>query len=229
MLELIRKDVGLCRNVLLGGLIALLAPYAWVLSEILDNTFNTPGWTYEEAIELFCLRAIWASLLSVYFSIVHIAFLAGFIVAGERRDRSAEFLAFLPPAKWMVISSKAIVCLGWAALVAILYFLFTELIVPWVSDGEYSYRQSGGMSLAVPAYALTVFGGAWLLSCCIESPIFSIIAGLLAPFLIVSTLYLVGRWIGSVDIGLSTNWVFTIIGFASFFGGVWHFTSRVEP
>jgi len=229
MYELIRKDVGLCRNVFFGCLIALFAPYVATVS----NTLGMQGLTREETIEHFGLGLLWAAVLSIYFSILAIGFLAGFIIAGERRDRSAEFLAFLPPTKWMVISSKAIVCFGWIAIVAIVYLLFTELIVPWISDGENVYRQSQGNWLLLSAAGLCVFGVAWLFSCCIESPVFSVLAGLIAPFVIFIAITVVDTyWPGLEMFEGIFGWfliVILVIGVTSFIGGVWHFISRVEP
>ena len=225
MLELIRKDVGQCRNVLFGCLIALFAPYVAAVSNTLSTSGLTPGQTFEH----FCLGLLQAAVWGFLLSIVSVAFLAGFIVAGERRDRSAEFLAFLPPTKWMVISSKAIVCFGWVVIVAIV-LLFTVLFVTTVSDGEHWHRESRGDSLLPFLSAgLPVFGIAWLLSCCIESPVFAILAGLAAPMVIVSGIYLIEHWTG-LEFGMSDyNWTYIAIGFTSFLGGVWHFISRVEP
>ena len=108
MIELLKKDFGLCRHVLLGGVIALLVPYLAVIVYTV-GTGGTAALSASESIEYVSLSLLGASQTSLWLATFSIAFLGGFIIAGERRDRSAEFLAFLPPRKPAILLSKAIV------------------------------------------------------------------------------------------------------------------------
>ena len=186
MIELFKKDVGLCQNVLIGGAMALLIPYV----KLIIQTYSAGGLTSGESMELLSLGLMNASVPSFILALMSIAFLAGFIIAGERRDRSAEFLAYLPPKRSTILASKAILCFLWIAIVAIVYFLVTEVIVPWISSGEVAIQDGGREQLLFAAgYTASIFGVSWLCSSFLESPVIAVIAGFVSPMLIWTLVY----------------------------------------
>ena len=192
MHELLRKDFGLCRHVLMGGVIALLAPYI----AIIVYRLNVSGLTPDEEIEFFSMGLLGASQTGVWLSMLTIAFLGGSIFAGERRDGSAEFLAFLPPSKSSIVLSKAIVCFAWMIVVAIVYFSVTDLIVPWISNGDHMYSPTGREIWYVVALIFAVFGTSWLFSTLLDSPVMAVLAGLVTPFSLATALYVLQLRLG---------------------------------
>ena len=185
-------------------------------------------------MELLSLGLMGASEKSFILALMSIAFLAGFIIAGERRDRSAEFLAYLPPKRSTILASKAILCFLWIAFVAIVYILVTEVIVPWISSGEVSIQDGGREQFLIDAaYTTSIFGVSWLCSSFLESPVIAVIAGLVSPMLIWTLVYTLQLRMGwELDDDTLTNCLagmFFILGLASFVGGCFHFIFRVEP
>ena len=112
LIALIRKDIHICRLPIIAGVVLLLCPFAMAAVIVC----NMPLWT--EATP----ATAWATLLGTgcYFSIMcsqpTLAMLSGNIIAAERSDRSAEFLAYLPPSRKTILCSKLIV-LGAVALI----------------------------------------------------------------------------------------------------------------
>ena len=229
MRELLKKDFGLCRHVLMGGMIALIVPYLAVIVYMAC----TSGLSDSESIEFLSLSLLSASNTSVWLSTFSIAFLGGFIIAGERRDRSAEFLAFLPPKRSAILLSKAIVCLAWVIVVAIAYFLVTDLIVPWISDGEHVYEASARMIFLACSVVAAVFGTSWLASTMLTSPVLAVLTGLVAPYGVVMIVYVLQfqfGWELADDLAITVSGtVLFAVGAVSFLGGWWYFCKRIEP
>ena len=229
MYELLLKDFGLCRNVLKGGVFALLVPYIAVIVYRL----NAYGLTAEQEIEFYSMGLLKASQNVVWLSMFTIAFLGGFIVAGERRDGSAEFLAFLPPSRSSILLSKAIVCFAWMIVVATVYFSVTDLIVPWISNGDHMYSPTGREIWYVVALMFAVFGTSWLFSTLLDSAEMAVLVGLVIPYPAVITLSVLFQVVLGWEVkGAEINhytWLCLIFGAATFVGGCWHYTSRIEP
>ena len=230
MLELIKKDFGLCRHVLIGGVIALIVPYLTVII----YTACTSGLSDSESIEFLSLSLLGASSTSLWLSTFSIAFLGGFVIAGERRDRSAEFLAFLPPKRSAILLSKAIVCAVWVIVVAIAYFLVTDLIVPWISNGEHAYEATARNVFLACSIVFSVFGTSWLASTMLTSPVLAVLAGLVAPYGIAMIVYVMQLQLGwefADDRAMTLYYAIVLfaVGALTFIGGWWYFCKRIEP
>jgi len=189
---------------------------------IIVYRLNVYGLTTDEEIEFFSMGLLGASQTGVWLSMFTIAFLGGSIFAGERRDGSAEFLAFLPPSKSSIVLSKAIVCFAWMIVVAIVYFSVTDLIVPWISNGDHMYSPTGR-----EIWYVVVF------STLLDSPVMAVLAGLVTPYSLATALYVLQLRLGwEINEDLATTvytWLYLIFGAATFVGGWWHYTSRIEP
>ncbi len=229
MIELLKKDFGLCRHVLMGGVIALLVPYLAVIV----YAACTSGLSDSESIEFLSLSLLGASQTSVWLSVFSIAFLAGFVIAGERRDRSAEFLAFLPPGRSAILFSKAIVCVVWAAVVAISYFLVADLIVPWISDDKYMYESTGREIFLACSVLFSVFGTSWLASTMLTSPVLAVLVGLVAPYGVTMIVFLFQLKFGWELNGEMETSVYAVVllavGAVTFVGGWCYYCKRIEP
>jgi ABC-type transport system involved in multi-copper enzyme maturation permease subunit len=161
------------------------------------------------------------------------ALLGGNSIAGERIDRSAEFLAYLPVSRGRILASKLLVALAavplvWLPNLAVLTIVgaFNEP-VPVDATGPLG----GLISLAV--IGLTFFCVAWFLSCVLESPTFSACAGLIAPLLVAMGMgwatHLLRLTFGENAI-LFWYWGLCLaISASGFWAGTFHYLRRVEP
>ena len=58
-----------------------------------------------------------------FFCSLTVALLAGNAIAGERADRSAEFIAYLPPGRWRLLASKLFLSLIRVTVICGVYLL----------------------------------------------------------------------------------------------------------
>jgi ABC-type transport system involved in multi-copper enzyme maturation permease subunit len=165
------------------------------------------------------------SLMAYAVAQLSLAVLAGNLVAGERTNRSAEFLAYLPPSRGMVLSAKAIALGGWGVVV-----LLVPLVVASLGMLVSEYPAGSGR-LAMAAVSIACFGFCaagvgWLASCCLQSNALAILFSILAPWVVV---YVVmgATWGGALQ-GLLAA-VNLAIGSAGFLFGTRHYLHRVEP
>jgi ABC-type transport system involved in multi-copper enzyme maturation permease subunit len=102
---LVWKDLRINRLPLIVGAVLMIAPYVLLTAIVM----NLPLW--EEATRATAWAVLLASAcqFSVMCSQASLAMLSGHLIAVERGDRSAEFLAYLPPSRALVLLSKAIV------------------------------------------------------------------------------------------------------------------------
>ena len=103
MKTLLWKDLRLNRPILIVVVLFFALPY---LVPAGVNVFR--WWNDGETIVTFGF--ITSSVqLSLFWSLLTMTVLVGNALALEREDRSAEFLAWLPPTRWTVMASKSIV------------------------------------------------------------------------------------------------------------------------
>jgi ABC-type transport system involved in multi-copper enzyme maturation permease subunit len=135
------------------------------------------------------LNGIWrlfftgSSLYSLTLSQVAVALIGGNAIAGERVDRSAEFLFSLPVTRRRLLASKL--------LMAVLI-----IAVPWVFNspilgclvGTLPVREFpaglGSLLTFIAVTGLTFFCVAWFLSSVLASPTFAVCGGLVTPWII---------------------------------------------
>jgi len=167
---LLWKDYRLNRLVLIAGLAVLLIPFlaAAALSQTGKHT---------------SLRELVAALspLNAMVSMLVIAALGANTMTAEKTDRSAAFMAYLPPSRLLLLLSKAICVLGMSAsLVGVNLALVTA----------FSPHPSGAWGLgtilwrALPVAGL-VLGGAWLTGALLSSTAIATCAGVLLYFVVV--------------------------------------------
>jgi ABC-type transport system involved in multi-copper enzyme maturation permease subunit len=174
---LLWKDYRANRPVLWAGLFLLLLPYAIAIVGIL--------WRWEprdHTAGMFLAAGVYSIVLV---QLVFAVF-GGNAIAGERADRSAEFLAALPVSRGRKLTSKLWLGLGlwltaWLpnllALGAIWYSL-SERAPPLPSGDVWA------MPVATAVTGVTFFCVAWMLSAMLESPTFAAGAGLVTPLLV---------------------------------------------
>ena len=230
MRTLFWKDYRVNRQVLVMGLFLLVTPYLAVLSYL---------W-YSEGL-IGTSASVWAALLqtgaraSLIFSVLTIALLGGNIIAGERRDRSAEFLAYLPPSRAAILGSKTLLSAAVFAVIWSVYLVIAELVVPWLIGGENATRGSEQFTDArnmVVAVAVALFGMAWLGSSMLESPTYSIAIGvgaaIIAP-LMLNLCYFYTGWPQRTDFLMWLQISYFVFGGGGFVIGWMCYLRRVEP
>jgi hypothetical protein len=185
-----------------------------------------------------------ATVCGFVFSQLSIAVVGGNAFAGERADRSAEFLVSLPISKGKIILSKLIVSLA----LALAIWLISSLILASLAaaHGELSFDTRGrandfaDMGRVIGCVAIvsaTFFCVAWGLSSFLTSSTFSVLGGLFTPLLVVWGIMLVGYFLhvdfdrqdGGNLLRLLFNAVCLTISPLCFGLGTWYYLRRVEP
>jgi ABC-type transport system involved in multi-copper enzyme maturation permease subunit len=226
MRALLWKDYRLNRLLLAIGLGLLLGPYAAVVVWQLHS--HWPIWPQAAA---WAQLLVGASTFSLSLSLLTLVLLAGNAFAGERADRSAEFLAYLPPSRARVLISKALLAFLVATVIWVFNLLVAEGVVPALSAGPVGELAVGPNSHLATA-AVLVFGAGWLGSSFLESPTFATTIGIVAPLAVSSLLALSGvflDWPPREDFGFWWDVAFVMVGVLSFAGGTWYYLRRVEP
>jgi ABC-type transport system involved in multi-copper enzyme maturation permease subunit len=224
---LLWKDYRHNRPIVIAGLLFFLVPHAITLVVIL----------WLKSPELLRWRENFAE--SSFFGLVlfqlTVAFLGGNAMAGERVDRSAEFLASLPVTRGKILTSKlllALIVVGAIWLIdAPAICLFSDVVGPSRGHGGHELFQA----LANTALTgLVFFGVAWFLSSFLASPTFAICGGLAAPVLFLVTLHLFAYCLDLAPIGVAATAlsyrIFCLtVAPVCFAVGTWHYLRRVEP
>jgi ABC-type transport system involved in multi-copper enzyme maturation permease subunit len=217
---LIWKDYRVNRLVFITALVLLVAPHA------LFAILIWCGFGPKDHLQ----GAYAASYVSLVLLQLAFALLGGNSIAGERIDRSAEFLAYLPVSRGRILTSKLLVVLAAIPLVWL-----PNLVVMAIAGAsarppvEVLFRELRTIAIT----GVTFFCVAWLFSCILESPTFSVSAGLIVPFLVAMTIWGVSdlrhvRVAGEVLLG----WYWGLclaISAASFPTGTLYYLRRVGP
>lgn len=235
MKALFWKDVRINRLPLIAGLFFLVAPY--VLVALVPNTnLSISFW------QRVLLRGSPIGFVGVYISM---ALMGGNIFAAERADRSAEFLAYLPPSKRQILMSKGILLMG-TAVIMMIWNLTAVAVGVAMSDIEWAgkFQQFMWTIGTGGALGIAAAGTGWCASTMLSSSGGSVGLGLLVPLVIVFGLNLLNTVTGwpakavcSINGGCSDNAGLTIAIFAactlagmmSFIVGCVYYLRRVEP
>lgn len=173
---LLWKDYRNNRMVLGMAIFLLMAPHLWMWLVLSDRS-QSPE------IPNLAIGLLVSSAVSLGFLQLALAFLGGNLIAGERYERSAEFLAYLPVSRWQVTASKFLAALGLLALMWVPNLLLAVL----ASRGQVlAGTAAPGAFVALRILAFVsgaVFGAAWLGSSEGRSPSTAACLGILAPVL----------------------------------------------
>ena len=166
------------------------------------------------------------------FSMLTFAALGGNAFASERADRSAEFLAYLPPTRRMVVASKSILALGVSLLIWLVGLTLLYVMAPRLGPVEASLIQfRDDMIPALIPSSVLLLGGAWLGSSFLPSHTLATFFGILV------TVALLGALAGieyaveppPFDVGWWYRTLCWPLGAAAFAAGVAIYVRRVEP
>ena len=160
------------------------------------------------------------------------ALLGGNAIACERAERSAHFLAYLPPTKWQILASKLVVAAGATGFFCGAILLLMYGIAPLITSRPANFLNSMSSSpWGVVAGCILTFGVGWLGSACLETATIPAILALASPYMLgfglyaVATIFAVSRfelieWSGIASVGC---------GACAFAVGTWYYLHRVEP
>jgi ABC-type transport system involved in multi-copper enzyme maturation permease subunit len=220
------KDYRLNLLILVLGLGLLLGPY---LAGLLWHGYDQ-GLTLPEATA--CARLLYMlSYVSLGLSQLTLVLLGGNAVAAERADRSAEFLAYLPPSRGMILGSKALLAGSAAVLIWGLNLLIGEGVAPALSSEPLNVWELPSRWPTL-AGGLLLFGAGWLGSTLLESPTFATSLGIVSPFVVAGVLAVSGMvlaWPAPGEFKDCYCATCLILGPLCFGAGTCYYLRRVEP
>ena len=226
MRALLWKDYRVNRGVLVMGVALLLGPYVAVAA----------GTAYEywpvvpPAAQCAALLVV-ASVFSLGLSQLTLVTLAGNAIAAERADRSAEFLAYLPPSRLRILASKALLALLAAAVIWAVNLIVADIVAPAVGTPRGNLVDGLADRSILAASSVMLFGAAWLGSAFLTSPAIATSLGLGAtlavPFLVAATFALLG-W-PREDLQHWYELTCLVLGGLCFACGSAYYLRRVEP
>jgi ABC-type transport system involved in multi-copper enzyme maturation permease subunit len=165
---LLWREYRLNRLILITGAVLLMLPYLTLGFEVLFEGAN-PRPDFEGVV-----------ILSLLFSWLTVSLLAGNSIAGERADRSAEFIAYLPLPRWRTLVSKLVLFL---ITVAMIYGASILAALVFVGPAElFAFRFPKVLSFAAffAINFVVTYGVGWLFSSLQSSPILANVAGFAA-------------------------------------------------
>ena len=230
MRALLWKDYRLNRMLLGFGGFALLGPF---LLGAANNFYcawriGPADWSVTFWISM--------SLISLGLSGFTIVMLGANAIAAERGDRSAEFLAYLPPSRRAIIASKAIIVLSAWALIWLVNLTAVYVIAPLVEGVPLSAvgESHGNFAEALAMFGATsviLLGTSWLLSSLLSSHSIATGLGIGAPIMVGIFLAMINEYYRPVD--FNYTWWYKVLcyslGSAGFLGGIGYYLRRVEP
>ncbi len=228
MTALFWKDYRLNRGVLLLGVALLLGPYAAAFASALHG--HWPSWppTGEWATQLLA-----ASFFSLSLSQLTLAILAGNAIASERADRSAEFLAYLPPSRRQILASKLLLALVTAGAVWAVNLCVSAWLVPALGAPGHNPWDKVAPRSMLAASTVLVFGAGWLGSAVLASPAGATSLGIGLPVVAGPLLVRVARALvasaAEKDPTPAAMLVCLALGSLCFLSGSAYYLRRVEP
>ncbi len=232
MKALLWKDYHVSRPILVFGTVLMLVPY------LIVGIAEFVSWRrYGGAVD-WPHALVGCAIASLGLSVLTIAAIAGNAFAGERVDRSAEFLGALPVSHARIVASK--LCVALAAVVALwlVNIAASYGLAPWlacVSQPEMMGNLPQMRANAFPTLAVIsvlTFGAGWLASALLSSAAISVGLALAAPAVLAVGLALIAelfglRWEGAVDAAYGI--ICVVLGLAALGAGSIYYVSRVEP
>jgi ABC-type transport system involved in multi-copper enzyme maturation permease subunit len=169
--------------------------------------------------------------VALYLSGCITGLLGGHAIACERADRTAHFLAYLPPTKTRILASKLIVAgvaiaILWAWLLVSVRVMAPRLTGESTDFNSTMFSATGGLQMC----ALT-FGVGWLASAVCESTLVPIILALSSPVVVGLAVLTVCDLLGipRFEMGKFSGPLSACIGAIAFVLGTWRYYKRVEP
>lgn len=226
MNELLWKDYRVNRVVLIVGLVLLLGP---PVVGVAGNLYIQAR--HQTTINWFDV-IVQTGVVAMICSLITMALLGGNAFAGERADRSAEFMAYLPPTRKRKLASKVMLALASAVFVLGVVLLICYTLAPAVGEPTvHTVRMRNEiMSTFLPVAAL-MLAASWCASSFLSSPTYAVGIGFVTPWLVFLILALLEYCVGieDFDIGLWFARIAILLALLAFFGGCGIYLKRIEP
>lgn len=221
---LIWKEYRLNRLILFVGLGLLLAPHVFATIAALFHP--------DEIRQFFHISTGY----SVVTTQLLLALLGGNAIAGERADRSVEFLACLPFSRVQNTISKLVLAPAMFATVWIVNLLILCVVSPGPVTMANS-RAALGVIAIIGVTSLTFFCVSWLISSLLNSAAYSAAIGIISPMVVImgiqGVVWLLGMDTRGPSGGLFFEYWYAgiclLLSIASFVAGTWCYLRRVEP
>jgi len=221
MTWLLWREYRLNRFVLAAGAVLVILPYV-----IAALCLPIEG---AESTELFIGAWIWGG----FFSVLSVALLGGNVIAGERADRSAEFVAYLPLERWQMLAGKLLFCLTAIAVIWTIHLLIRTVLL--------SDQPAADIRWLTICFGVT-FGASWLCSSLQLSPAVASAMGFGANIVIWGCIAAISMTVEQTD-GYTPDLIerhvahilvrYAIIGLpfsaVCFSLGTWNYLRRSEP
>ena len=221
MMALLWKDYRLNRFVLIAGTAIFLGPYAVLGGVQAYMVWQEPGVPMPMSWpEVFAL----CTLLSAMLSCLTMALVGGNAMACERPDRSAEFLAYLPPTRRKILASKLLLAVMVGAVV---WGLNASVAAFLLKFADRHHALEGFVT--VGAIMLLVFGASWLGSAVLASPGSAGVLGIGVTVFMAATAAYVSSRFGLADVESAIAWTGLVGGTACLVGGTVWYLCRTEP
>lgn len=228
LMELLRKDLRICRLPIVTGVASLIGSF--VLALLIASSASTePLWSEPSAMA-WALALKHGSTFTAILCQATFAMIGGTIIATERADRSAEFLAYLPPSRWQLLRSKMIVFLGafgivWGICIA------ADLLSHWLDNRVAAAVTSIPLTAIAPIGIISA-GIGWCASAKFDNTGPAVGLAFASPIAVVGAIQGM-RW--AFDWPSDSNFadVFAVscwtLGIACFLLGSIYYLRRVEP
>ena len=227
---LLWKEYRVNRVVLMYAGAALFGPYVLL---VLRNLYA--AWT--DGLPAWWPKIWWmVATLSLILSLFTAAMLGGNSVAGERADRSAEFMATLPPSRGNRITAKAVFTVGillfiWAVNLIALYVIARHAPEQPFQGSEFSDDNAGQMVAVLAVSTAIAFGASWFVSCVASSHALAGAAGIGAPVLVACFIMAAQHLLNFGEDAFTAIYITSCasLGVIGFVGGITYYVRRVEP
>jgi len=132
-------------------------------------------------VDRMAVVGFFATWIAVHVSVFLLPMIAANSLAGERADRSAEFIAPLPVSRSVRLVAKVVLL----AAVAIALWAPVLLVAPLLGNSQLvkadDYRSGLGLLGMVAAFTLLATALAWLLAGWVESPVIAAVGAIAIP------------------------------------------------
>lgn len=239
ILTLIRRDFRLLRNYWRSAVIATIGCYV-------VNAIMIVWLTHYQAAEMKTLAV--RSLLVLQagstvgngVAVLFAALLAGSVFTLERADRSAEFLACLPPTRRDNLISKLVVVFATTMVMFLIHTLANVAVatmLPYVRSTTQLIPANGQVSvmgmLSILAFTSSIIGGSLAVSAWMKSNGVLILCGLLTPILVLSFVsacnYFLGIKAEGTALQIRMTTAAAVFGCVLTYCGCYWYLTRNEP
>jgi ABC-type transport system involved in multi-copper enzyme maturation permease subunit len=226
MMTLLRKDLRLSRLPLIVAITLAIAPY-FTAAAMLYQVYAPDTPSMATIADYLASAAVFGLMLSI----VTAGMFAGNIVACERADGSAVFLASQPVSRWQILRSKLVLVFAAIATIWLLHTAMLYGLAPALDVDSRPYAQIENPTLFAGSLIIVTTGIALLASILGRSPSMAISAGLAAAFFVPWSIYLFSLFVSMApdDVRVASTIAQWTIGLAGLIGGTAIYVKRVEP